>query len=110
MVKSILASDNPGKPGPAWWLDISCPTYRDMVEISKLFPLHPLTVEDILQQDPREKIEVFSSLGYYFCAIRAIDEKYFKYSTLGKASPGANAGKDNGDGSSTASPSRTPPC
>lgn len=66
---------------PAWWLNISCPTYRDMVELSKLFPLHPLTVEDILQQEPREKVEIFSKLGYYFAIVRAIDERYFKYSS-----------------------------
>lgn len=65
----------------AWWLDISCPTYRDMTELSRMFPLHPLTVEDVLQQDTREKVEMFDSLGYYFVVVRAIDERYFKYTS-----------------------------
>lgn len=69
----------------AWWLDISCPTYRDMTELSKMFPLHPLTVEDVLQQDTREKVEVFESLNYYFVIVRAIDEKYFKYTSASAA-------------------------
>lgn len=46
-----------------------------------MFPLHPLTVEDVLQQDTREKVEVFESLGYYFVVIRAIDESYFRYTS-----------------------------
>jgi len=29
-------------------------------------------LEDILQQDPREKMELFSKLGYYFISFRAI--------------------------------------
>lgn len=69
------------RPQSAWWLDISCPTYRDMAELSRLFPLHPLTVEDILQQESREKVEVFAKLGYYFAIVRSIDERYFKYSS-----------------------------
>lgn len=35
--------------------------------------IHPLTLEDILQQDPREKLELFSKLGYYFISFRAIE-------------------------------------
>lgn len=50
----------------AWWLDVTCPTYETMTELSQMFPLHPLTVEDVLMQEPREKIEIFDRLGYYF--------------------------------------------
>ncbi|PWZ02858.1 hypothetical protein BCV70DRAFT_197119 [Testicularia cyperi] len=71
----------------AWWLHVHCPTYRDMHEISKLFPMHPLTVEDVLQQDPREKVDVFDRLGYYFVVIRTIDESYFRYTSTGTKSP-----------------------
>lgn len=71
-----------GDRNAAWWLDVSCPTYRDMTELSKMFPLHPLTVEDVLQQEPREKVEIFERLGYYFVVVRAIDEKYFRYSSV----------------------------
>ena len=38
--------------------------------------LHPLTLEDILHQDPREKLELFPRLGYYFIVFRAIDTGY----------------------------------
>jgi magnesium transporter len=38
-----------------------------------------LTLEDVLQQDPREKLDHFERLGYYFLVVRALDEGYFKY-------------------------------
>ncbi|PCH33689.1 hypothetical protein WOLCODRAFT_112303 [Wolfiporia cocos MD-104 SS10] len=59
--------------GKAWWLDVSSPTWEDMSAIGKLLHLHPLTLEDILQQDPREKLELFPKLGYYFVVFRAIE-------------------------------------
>lgn len=62
-----------------WWLDIRCPTYKDMQHLSQHFPLHPLTVEDILKQEQREKVESFERLGYYFVIIRALDENYFRF-------------------------------
>jgi magnesium transporter len=40
--------------------------------------IHPLTLEDILQQDPREKLEFFTNLGYYFISFRAIESKATK--------------------------------
>ncbi|GHJ86096.1 hypothetical protein NliqN6_2498 [Naganishia liquefaciens] len=62
-----------------WWLDVSCPTWEDLRDLGELLHLHPLTLEDVLQQDPREKIDVFENLGYHFIVFRAIDETYFKY-------------------------------
>jgi len=41
----------------------------------QLLHLHPLTLEDILQQDPREKLELFPKLGYYFISFRAIESQ-----------------------------------
>lgn len=41
----------------------------------QLLQIHPLTLEDILTQDPREKFELFPSLGYYFVAFRTIESK-----------------------------------
>ncbi len=52
--------------------------------------LHPLTLEDVLHQDPREKLDTFDKLGYYFVVIRALDEGYFKY-TPGSANSSATA-------------------
>lgn len=62
--------------------------------LRKFLPLHPLTIEDILQQEPREKVEHFDRLGYQFIVFRALDERYFRYSSpvtstedVGKQSP-----------------------
>ncbi|RDB29644.1 hypothetical protein Hypma_015563 [Hypsizygus marmoreus] len=57
----------------AWFLDVAAPTWEDMRAIGKLLHLHPLTLEDILQRDPREKLELFPKLGYYFVSFRAIE-------------------------------------
>ncbi|KAF8585524.1 hypothetical protein K439DRAFT_1632522 [Ramaria rubella] len=57
----------------AWWLDVSSPTWSDMREIGKRLHLHPLTLEDIIHQDPREKLELFPRLGYYFVVFRALE-------------------------------------
>lgn len=43
--------------------------------LKQLLHLHPLTLEDILQQDPREKLEHFPKLGYYFIVFRAIESQ-----------------------------------
>ncbi|GAA5921222.1 hypothetical protein JCM1841_001639 [Sporobolomyces salmonicolor] len=74
-----FGKDRAMENGPAWWLDIMCPTVADMRELRKHLPLHPLTIEDILHQETREKMELFPSLGYYFIVFRALDESYFRY-------------------------------
>lgn len=62
----------------AWWLDVASPTWDDLQTIGKLLHIHPLTLEDILQQDPREKMELFSKLGYYFVSFRTIQNATVK--------------------------------
>ncbi|KLO17038.1 hypothetical protein SCHPADRAFT_822110 [Schizopora paradoxa] len=57
----------------SWWLDVSSPTWDDMRELGKILRLHPLTLEDILHQEPREKLELFPRLGYYFVVFRALE-------------------------------------
>lgn len=37
--------------------------------------LHPLTLEDILHQEAREKLEIFPRLGYYFIVFRALESE-----------------------------------
>lgn len=54
--------------------------------LPQLIPLHPLTIEDILAQETREKIESHEALGYYFVAFRALDETYFRYSAVSPSS------------------------
>lgn len=41
----------------------------------QLLHLHPLTLEDILMQEPREKLELFPKLGYYLVVFRAIESE-----------------------------------
>lgn len=84
---SIISQETKPK---VWYLDVASPTWEDMRTLGKVcmdthhklashqfyfkvLHLHPLTLEDILQRDPREKLESFSKLGYYFISFRAID-------------------------------------
>ncbi|KIK28576.1 hypothetical protein PISMIDRAFT_38407, partial [Pisolithus microcarpus 441] len=62
-----------GKASKAWWLDVANPNWDDLRTIGKLLHLHPLTLEDILQRDIREKLELFPKLGYRFIVFRAMD-------------------------------------
>ncbi|KAI8371413.1 uncharacterized protein BYT42DRAFT_548286 [Radiomyces spectabilis] len=54
-----------------WWVDALCPTEEEMRVLSKTFHIHPLTTEDILAQEPREKVEPFPN--YTFVCFRAFD-------------------------------------
>ncbi|EXK24910.1 hypothetical protein FOMG_18400 [Fusarium oxysporum f. sp. melonis 26406] len=45
------------------------PTGEEVRTISKAFGIHPLTIEDIISQENREKIELFPS--YYFACFRS---------------------------------------
>ncbi|OAL01422.1 cora-domain-containing protein [Phaeosphaeriaceae sp. SRC1lsM3a] len=59
-------------PRPAWWLDIMSPTETEMKVIAKTFGIHPLTTEDILMQEQREKVELFKH--YYFINYRTFEQ------------------------------------
>jgi magnesium transporter len=67
-------SDKPKRygPRPAWWLDVMSPTETEMKVISKTFGIHPLTSEDILMQEQREKVELFKH--YYFINYRTFEQ------------------------------------
>ncbi|BGP56593.1 hypothetical protein JCM8202v2_004219 [Rhodotorula sphaerocarpa] len=87
-----LGKNREMRNGPAWWLDIMCPSVADMRDLRKHLPLHPLTIEDILHQETREKLESFPALGYYFIVFRALDESYFRYtSTSQPGSPSSSS-------------------
>ncbi|KAK8864684.1 hypothetical protein IAR55_001936 [Kwoniella newhampshirensis] len=89
MVRSDTEGKLKDKQKGCWWLDVSCPGWEDLRDIGELLGLHPLTLEDVLQQDPREKLDTFDKLGYYFLAVRALDESYFKYTPGSANSSGA---------------------
>ncbi|EHA57365.1 manganese resistance protein MNR2 [Pyricularia oryzae 70-15] len=57
---------------PVWWLDVLNPSEAEMRVISKTFGIHPLTAEDIIMQEAREKVELFRH--YYFVNYRTFDQ------------------------------------
>lgn len=71
---SVPASDG-GAAGP-WWLDINSPTEDEMRAISKAFGVHPLTTEDIVLHETREKVEIFHN--YYFVCFTSFDVKAYE--------------------------------
>lgn len=52
-----------------WWLNVNSATKDEVQGICKAFGVHPLTIEDIITQEAREKIELFPS--YYFACFRS---------------------------------------
>ncbi|PGG95370.1 hypothetical protein AJ79_10097 [Helicocarpus griseus UAMH5409] len=57
-----------GPDGGVWWLDVLNPTNDEVGAISRAFSIHPLTAEDIMTQEAREKVELFKQ--YYFVCFR----------------------------------------
>lgn len=57
---------------PTWWLDVLSPTEAEMKVLSKTFNIHPLTAEDIMMQEAREKVELFRN--YYFVNYRTFEQ------------------------------------
>ncbi|PWN24440.1 cora-domain-containing protein [Jaminaea rosea] len=55
-----------------WWLDVLSPTDSEMKLLSRVFGIHPLTTEDILMEETREKIELFRN--YYLVCFRSFDQ------------------------------------
>ncbi|KAG0085572.1 CorA metal ion transporter [Podila epicladia] len=51
-----------------FWLDVLAPTDEEIRMLSQVFRIHPLTTEDILMEEGREKCEMF--LNYYFVCFR----------------------------------------
>ncbi|PGG98999.1 magnesium transporter [Blastomyces parvus] len=58
-----------GPEGGVWWLDVLNPTNDEVGAISRAFSIHPLTAEDIMMQEAREKVELFKQ--YYFVCFRS---------------------------------------
>ncbi|KAI9147926.1 putative metal ion transporter [Paramyrothecium foliicola] len=54
-----------------WWLNINSATKEEVYGICKAFGIHPLTIEDVVTQEAREKIELFPS--YYFASFRSFN-------------------------------------
>jgi magnesium transporter len=67
-------SQSPKRYGtrPIWWLDVLSPTDAEMKLLSKAFGIHPLTAEDVMMQEQREKVELFRN--YYFVNYRTFEQ------------------------------------
>lgn len=74
--KSPQPDEKPIRYGdrPVWWLDVLSPTEAEMKILSKAFGIHPLTAEDIMMQEQREKVELFRH--YYFVNYRSFDQDH----------------------------------
>ncbi|KFX92179.1 hypothetical protein V490_05529 [Pseudogymnoascus sp. VKM F-3557] len=57
---------------PTWWLDVFSPSEAEMKILAKTFGIHPLTAEDIMVQEAREKVELFRN--YYFVNYRTFEQ------------------------------------
>lgn len=75
------------KPDPAddpeantWWLDVLSPTDEEMRMLAQVFGIHPLTTEDILLEETREKIELFRN--YYLVCFRSFDQDPYSQTYL----------------------------
>ena len=70
----IVKDQKPKRYGerPTWWLDVLSPTDAEMKVLSKTFGIHPLTAEDIMMQEAREKVELFRN--YYFVNYRSFEQ------------------------------------
>lgn len=58
-----------GPEGGCWWLDMLMPSEEEVEVVCKAFGVHGLTREDIVEQETREKVELFKS--YYFVCFRS---------------------------------------
>lgn len=91
-------------PVPHFWLDICSPSARDLDFLAERFLIHPLTIEDIIVRDSREKCEIFET--YLFLCIRTCDMGYFSFSTdKGNAAGDDLAGPSAGFGTGVPGPS-----
>jgi len=59
-------------PRPIFWLDIYSPKPHEMKALCRAFGIHKLTAEDIMEQEAREKVELFRN--YYFVNYRTFEQ------------------------------------
>ncbi|BEI87494.1 uncharacterized protein CcaverHIS019_0102120 [Cutaneotrichosporon cavernicola] len=89
ITKSMAIAGAPTPPPPhpdddpdttTWWLDVLSPTDEEMRVLSRVFGIHPLTTEDILLEETREKIELFRN--YYLVCFRSFDQDPYSQTYL----------------------------
>ncbi|KAJ9086219.1 CorA metal ion transporter [Entomophthora muscae] len=67
-----------------FWLDVTAANEAEMKALSRIFRIHPLTVEDILHGEVQEKCEVFRH--YYFLSFRTYEQNADSFSYLDPSS------------------------
>lgn len=72
-IRSLFTVPDDGEAS-VWWLNVHCPTQEEVEVICKAFGIHPLTIEDIVSHEAREKIELFKT--YYFANFRSYTAVY----------------------------------
>ncbi|WQF85972.1 Putative Mg2+ transporter protein, CorA-like/Zinc transport protein ZntB [Colletotrichum destructivum] len=68
-IRSLFDLPPEGDSDGVWWLNMNSPSASEVWTICKAFGIHPLTIEDIIHKESREKIELFPS--YYFACFRS---------------------------------------
>jgi magnesium transporter len=58
--------------GGVWWVDTLNATVNEIHAMCRAFKVHPLTLEDILTRETREKVELFKR--YYFVCFRSFSQ------------------------------------
>ncbi|KAL1921168.1 uncharacterized protein VTP21DRAFT_10884 [Calcarisporiella thermophila] len=58
-----------------FWLDILSPTDDEMTAFGRIFRIHPLTIEDILMEEAREKCDVFKN--YNFVCFQSYESDHY---------------------------------
>ena len=53
-----------------WWLDVRDPTEQDVEAVSQFLDIHPLTAEDVISRETREKVEPFRD--YYLVSFQTL--------------------------------------
>ncbi|KAL3462065.1 hypothetical protein BJX64DRAFT_288806 [Aspergillus heterothallicus] len=56
--------------GKTWWIDVCDATEEDVNDVARALSMHPLTVEDVVLKEPRQKIETFPN--YYLISLRTL--------------------------------------
>lgn len=67
-----LVNQAKGTP-TVWWLDVRDAREEDVLHTARALNVHPLTVEDIVTREPREKVEVFRN--YYLISFQTLVSK-----------------------------------
>lgn len=70
-IPTPLMSQSPIPEPTPFWLDVLNPSDDEMKLLARTFNIHPLTAEDILTGEIREKVELFKD--YYFVCFSSFD-------------------------------------